>query len=190
MILPIVAFGDPVLKQEAKDITQDYPDLDKLIDNMYDTMYNASGVGLAAPQVGLPIRLFIVDTVQLEDPEETPDFKGIKHAFINATILTETGKPWPYEEGCLSIPGIRENVHRQPHIEIEYLDENFQYQRSTFDGMNARVIQHEYDHVDGILFLDHLKPLKKRLLKRKLQMISRGDVNVGYKMKFPLVKGR
>lgn len=190
MILPIVAFGDPVLKQEAKDITQDYPDLDKLIDNMYDTMYNASGVGLAAPQVGLPIRLFIVDTVQLEDPEETPDFKGIKQAFINATILTETGKPWPYEEGCLSIPGIRENVHRQPHIEIEYLDENFQYQRSTFDGMNARVIQHEYDHVDGILFLDHLKPLKKRLLKRKLQMISRGDVNVGYKMKFPLVKGR
>lgn len=190
MILPIVAFGDPVLKQEAEDIEKDYPALDELVENMYETMYNASGVGLAAPQVGLPIRLFIVDTAQLEEEDDDPKFKGIKQVFINATMLTEEGKAWPYEEGCLSIPGIRENVMRQPHIEIEYLDEKFQYHRSTFDGINARVIQHEYDHVDGILFVDHLKPLKKRLLKRKLQMISKGDINVPYKMKFPLVKGR
>lgn len=190
MILPIVAFGDPVLKQEATDITKDYPELSTLVDNMYETMYNASGVGLAAPQVGLPIRLFVVDTVQLEDDDDDPAFKGMKQVFINATLLKEEGKAWPYEEGCLSIPGIRENVMRQPHIEIEYLDEHFQYHRSTFNGINARVIQHEYDHVDGILFVDHLKPLKKRLLKRKLQLISKGDIQVSYKMKFPVVKGR
>lgn len=190
MILPIVAYGDPVLKQETDDIEQSYPQLKELVDNMFETMYNASGVGLAAPQVGLPIRLFVVDTVQLEEEDDGDKFTGIKQVFINATMLNEEGKSWPYEEGCLSIPGIRENVVRQPHIEIEYLDENFQYHRSTFDGINARVIQHEYDHVDGILFVDHLKPLKKRLLKRKLQMISKGDIKVPYKMNFPLVKGR
>lgn len=190
MILPIVAYGDPVLKQETKDIEPDYPELNALISNMYDTMYNASGVGLAAPQVGLPIRLFIVDTVQLEEDKDLPKFKGIKQAFINATLLDESGKEWAYEEGCLSIPGIRENITRPPHIEIEYLDENFNYQRTTFDGINARVIQHEYDHVDGILFVDHLKPLKKRLLKRKLQSITRGEIKVPYKMHFPQVKLR
>ncbi len=190
MILPIVAYGDPVLKLEAADIDASYQGLPDLIDNMFETMYHASGVGLAAPQVGLSIRLFVVDTVQLEDEEDEDPFKGIKKVFINATIISEKGTPWGYEEGCLSIPGVRETVMRQPTIEIEYLDEQFRYHRDIYDGMNARVIQHEYDHVDGVLFVDHLKPLRKRLIKRKLTMISKGDVDAPYRMKFPLLKGR
>lgn len=199
MILPIVAYGDPVLRQVCEDINQDYPNLEKLVENMFESMYNANGVGLAAPQVGLPIRLFIVDTEQLDKEEEElksngsesvepKKVKGIRQVFINATMLSETGGEWNYEEGCLSIPGIREQVMRERRIEIEYLDENFEYRKQKFDGINARVIQHEYDHVEGILFTDKLKPLKKRLLKKKLLQISRGETKVGYKMRIPAMK--
>lgn len=182
MILPIVAYGDPVLKQEGEDIEPDFPGLQTLIDNMFETMYNADGVGLAAPQVGESIRVFVMDTEQLKLKDgET----GIKQVFINATILNETGNEWNYEEGCLSIPGVRENVSRKPEIEIEYLDENFEYHRQKFDGTNARVMQHEYDHIDGILFVDHLKPLKKRLIRKKLNNIAKGEVEVSYRMRFP-----
>ena len=188
MILPIVAFGDPVLKEVAEDIEKDYPKLKELIQNMYETMYNASGIGLAAPQVGLPIRLFLVDTTEIKDEEFDGDSAGIKKVFINATILKEFGKSWSYEEGCLSIPGIRENVTRQDTVEIEYLDENFEYHHETYKGLNARVIQHEYDHIEGILFTDLIKPLKKRLIKKKLNSISKGEIRVPYKMKFPVLK--
>ncbi len=181
MILPILAYGDPILRKEGDDIDAGYPGLEQLIDDMWETMYNADGLGLAAPQIGRPIRLFIVDTQQLKDTDE----EGIKKVFINATMLEESGKVWSFEEGCLSIPGIREEVQRQPEIEIEYLDENFEYHREKYKGLNARVIQHEYDHIDGILFTDHLKPLKKRLIKRKLLNISKGDVEVRYRMRFP-----
>lgn len=184
MILPIVAYGDPVLKRETEDIEADYPGLSQLISDMWETMYNADGLGLAAPQIGKSIRLFIVDTLQLKDGEPN----GIKKVFINATLLGEEGKPWNFEEGCLSIPGVREEVLRKPVIELEYLDEHFEYHRETFKGLNARVIQHEYDHVEGILFTDHLKALKKRLIKRKLINISKGDVEVKYRMRFPALQ--
>jgi len=184
MILAITAFGDPVLKKKAIDISADYPKLKELIANMYKTMYNAEGVGLAAPQVGLSIRLFIVDTEQLED-ESKKNFKGIRQAFINPQILEESGEVWKYEEGCLSIPGIRGDVWRQPKVRIKYQDEDFNWKEEVFDGMNARVIQHEYDHIEGILFTDHLLPLKKKLIAGKLAKISKGDVYVEYKMKFP-----
>jgi peptide deformylase len=184
MILAITAFGDPVLKKKAVDITADYPNLQELISNMYRTMYNAEGVGLAAPQVGLSIRLFIVDTEQLED-ESKKGFKGIRQAFINPSIIEEQGEEWKYEEGCLSIPGIRGEVWRQPVVKIRYQTENFEWKEEAFDGMNARVIQHEYDHIEGILFTDHLKPLKKKLIAGKLAKISKGEVHAEYKMKFP-----
>ncbi len=149
---------------------------------MFETMYNAEGVGLAAPQVGLDIRLFVVDTIQIQ--EEGEEEKGIKKAFINATILEEEGKTWSYEEGCLSIPKVTGDVERQPRILIEYYDENFNLKEEWFDGMNARVIQHEYDHVDGILFIDHLKPIRKRRIKKKLLEIKSGQINPHYKMVF------
>ncbi len=182
MLLPIVAYGHPVLKQEAEDIDKNYPELKKLIADMWETMYHASGVGLAAPQVGIPIRLFLVDTVQIQ--EEGEEHLGIKKAFINADIIEETGKPWAYEEGCLSIPDIRGDVMRKPKITIEYYDEDFKLRTETYQGMNARVIQHEYDHVDGILFVELLKPLKRSLIKRKLEKIRKGQVDPDYKMKF------
>jgi peptide deformylase len=184
MILPIVAYGDPVLRKETEDIEADYPGLSRLINDMWETMYNADGLGLAAPQIGKSIRLFIVDTGQLKDGEA----EGIKKVFINATLLSEEGKPWNFEEGCLSIPGVREEVLRKPEIELEYLDENFEYHRETFKGLNARVIQHEYDHVEGILFTDHLKALKKRLIRRKLINISKGEIEVHYRMRFPALQ--
>lgn len=182
MIMPIFAYGQPVLRKETEDIDKDYPDLEKIISDMWETMYNAHGVGLAAPQVGLGIRLFLVDTIQTMDEGE--EDKGIKKAFINATILEEDGKEWAYEEGCLSIPDIRADVMRQAKIKIEYLDENFELHVEEFDGINARVIQHEYDHVDGVLFTEHLKPLKKRLLKRRLEKIRTGNIVPEYRMKF------
>lgn len=185
MILPIVAYGDPVLKRKAKDIQQEDFDVPALIENMFKTMYNAEGVGLAAPQIGKSIRLFLVDTEQIEDPKKNPEFKGIKKAFINAEILDENGKEWKYEEGCLSIPNIREDVARMPNIKIKYLDENFEEHIEEYDGINARVIQHEYDHIEGVLFTDHISPLKKRLLSRKLDKISKGKVRIHYKMRFP-----
>lgn len=182
MLLSIVAYGHPVLKQEAEDIDKNYPGLEQLISNMWETMYHANGVGLAAPQIGKSIRLFLVDTVQIQ--EEGEEHLGIKKVFINADIIDENGKPWAYEEGCLSIPDIRGDVMRKPKVTIEYYDENFKLRTETYDGMNARVIQHEYDHVDGILFTELLKPLKRSLIKRKLEKIRKGQVSPDYKMKF------
>lgn len=184
MILPIIAYGDSILKKRCDDIPNDYPKLKTLIDNMYDTMYNASGIGLAAPQIGLSIRLFIVDTIQLES-SENEDLVGVKKVFINPEIIEESGEKWKYEEGCLSIPGVRGDVYRQPDIKIKYQDENFEWHEESFDDINARVIQHEYDHIEGILFTDKIDPLKKKLVRNKLKKIMKGDVKVDYRMKFP-----
>ena len=182
MILPIYAYGHPVLKKVAKDIDEEYPFLDKLIADMWETMYNAQGVGLAAPQIGKSIRLFLVDSIQTM--EEGKEDQGIKQVFINAQKVEETGKEWAYEEGCLSIPDIRGDVKRPEVLTIRYLDENFQEQVTTFEGINARVVQHEYDHIDGLLFTEKLKPIKKRLIKRKLENIKKGKIKSEYKMKF------
>jgi peptide deformylase len=186
-ILPIVGYGDPVLKKKSTEITADYPDLDKLIANMFSTMYNAEGIGLAAPQIGLSIRLFIADTKQLEHSDK-PEFNGICQAFINPTILSESGEEWKYEEGCLSIPGVRGDVWRQPNIIIRYQDQEFNWKEEVFDGMNARVIQHEYDHIEGILFTDKLMPLKKKLVSGKLKKITKGEVHADYPMRFAFGK--
>ena len=180
MILPIMAYGQPVLKREAAEIDQNYEALNELISNMWETMYNAKGIGLAAPQIGRSLRLFLVDTVQLEDKEEG----GIKKVFINAEVVEEAGEDWAYEEGCLSIPKINGEVERPEQVTIRYQDEQFQAHEETYEGMNARVIQHEYDHIEGILFTELLKPLKRRLIKRKLENIKKGKVDVAYKMKF------
>ncbi len=182
MILPIFAYGQPVLKKVAEDIDATYPNLQELIANMWDTMYNANGVGLAAPQVGLAIRLFVVDTTQLK--EEDKAVNGIKKIFINAHKVNEMGEPLAYEEGCLSIPDVRGDVDRPTVLRLRYLDENLIPQEETFTGINARVIQHEYDHIDGVLFIEHLKPIKKRLIRRKLEDIKKGKVKTDYKMKF------
>lgn len=193
MILPIVAYGDPVLRKVGKDINQDFPQLNLLIDNMWETMYKAEGVGLAAPQIGLDIRLFLVDTAPFAadedlDEEERAFLSTFKKVFINAKITKEEGTEWAFTEGCLSIPNIREDVSRNETITIEYLDENFKAYKETIGGLAARVIQHEYDHIEGILFTDKLSSLKKRLLKRKLENITKGLVDVDYKMKFPKLK--
>ncbi len=191
MILPIVAYGDPVLKKEAEEIDKDYPNLKELIDDMFETMYNASGVGLAAPQIGKSIRLFIVDGSPFAEDEEDkddPKAKGLenfKKVFINPIIEEERGEEWGFTEGCLSIPDIREEVFRKEKIDISYYDENWELKEETYEGYAARIIQHEYDHVDGILFTDHLSPLKKRLLTKRLTNISKGDIRSTYKMKFP-----
>jgi len=193
MILPIIAYGDPVLRKVCTDIDQEYEGLEALISNMWDTMYNANGVGLAAPQIGLPIRLFLVDTSPFADDEELTNeeqeqLAGFKKVFINAKIVEETGTAWPFNEGCLSIPDIREDVSRKDTINIEYMDEQFKVHTHTYDGLLARVIQHEYDHIEGILFTDKVSSLKKRLLKGKLTNISKGKIQVDYKMRFPLLK--
>ncbi|RZK18315.1 MAG: peptide deformylase [Pedobacter sp.] len=180
MKLPIVAYGDPVLKKVGTDIDQDYPELKELIANMFDTMYYANGVGLAAPQIGLPIRLFIVDTG--EDEDGTP---GYKRVFINAQIVEETGEPWSFNEGCLSIPDIRENIMRKPNIKVNFFDENWVEHTEDVDGLPARVIQHEYDHIEGKLFTDKVSILRKTMLKSKLDAISKGNIKTDYKMRFP-----
>ncbi|MBT8187291.1 MAG: peptide deformylase [Croceitalea sp.] len=193
MILPIVAYGDPVLRKKAKEIDKDYPKLDTLISNMWETMYKASGVGLAAPQIGLAIRMFIIDATPFADDEELTQeeqktLEGFKKVFINAKIDDESGKDWAFNEGCLSIPDIREDVNRLDTIKITYQDENFKTHTEVYDGLLARVIQHEYDHIEGILFTDKLSSLKKRLLKSRLDKISKGKITVDYKMRFPLIK--
>lgn len=185
MILPIVAYGDPVLKKQGVAIMPDHTELQLLIENMWQTMYKANGVGLAAPQINHSVQLFIVDTIQTEDEKKKKGFKGIKMVFINPIIIEETGEHWKYEEGCLSIPGIREDIERKPTIKIRFLDEGFNECEGVFDGLNGRVIQHEYDHIQGILFTDHLKPLKRKLIQKKLANITAGKVDVDYKMKFP-----
>lgn len=193
MILPIVAYGDPVLRKETEEIDKDYTDLDVLIENMFETMYEARGIGLAAPQIGRAIRLFVVDATPFEDDEDLSEEERtlaatFKKVFINAYIVEESGDEWAFNEGCLSIPDVREDVFRQPEITIEYLDENFKEHRETYSGIVARIIQHEYDHIEGILFTDKLSPLKKRLIKSKLTNISKGKINVDYRMRFPKAK--
>jgi peptide deformylase len=191
MILPIVAYGAPVLRKVAGDITKDYPQLDKFIDDMWETMYYSNGVGLAAPQVNKDIRVFVIDTEQifehLEDDEKGkyPDEPGVKKVFINPHIKQVAGEEWSYNEGCLSIPKIREDIMRPETVMMEYLDENFQLHTGTFNGITARVIQHEYDHLEGKLFIDYLKPLKRKMLQGKLNDISKGKIKVDYKMLFP-----
>ena len=190
MILPIVAYGDPVLRKVGKGISKDYPKLDELIINMRETMKNAQGVGLAAPQIGKDIRLFLIDASPFSENEELEEeernfLKNFNKTFINAQIIEEEGEEWAFNEGCLSIPNINEDVFRNETIHIEYLDENFEKQKETLSGLAARIFQHEYDHIEGILFTDKLSSLKKRLLKKKLENISKGKVEVDYRMKFP-----
>ena len=190
MVLPIVAYGNPVLRKVGVDIAPAYPGLQKLIEDMWETMYNSKGVGLAAPQVNRDIRLFIMDSVQIienldvDEKDEFPGDEGYKGIFINARIEDITGKEWLYNEGCLSIPKIREDILRNENVTINFLDENFVQHTKTFTGVTARVILHEYDHIEGKLFIDYLKPLKKSLLKRKLNDISKGKISVDYKMTF------
>jgi len=193
MIIPIVAYGDPVLRKVGKGIDKDYPKLAELITNMWETMYKANGVGLAAPQIGLPIRLFLVDTSPFADDEdldleEQKTLEGFKKVFINAQIEEEVGEEWAFNEGCLSIPDIREDVKRKETVTLTYLDENFKEKTETYTGLLARVIQHEYDHIEGILFTDKLSPLKRRLLKGRLTNISKGKIKIDYRMRFPKMK--
>ena len=190
MILPIVAYGTPVLKKEAVDVNSDYVNLEQLIKNMWETMYASKGVGLAAPQIGVSIRLFIVDTIPFSeddglDNDEIEFLRSFKKVFINPKIIKEDGELWDFNEGCLSIPDVREDVSRYQRVRIEFLDEYFNLQKLVLKGLSARVVQHEYDHIEGVLFTDHLSSLKKRLLKNKLTSISKGDIQVDYPMKFP-----
>ena len=195
MILPIIGYGDSVLRKKGEEISKEYPELSQLINNMFDTMYNASGVGLAAPQVGLAIRLFVIDTTPFSEnddlsKQEQEELNGFKKVFINAKILKEEGGLWSFNEGCLSIPGIHEDVVRHDQITIEYFDENFKKYTETFDGLRARVIQHEYDHIEGLLFTDKISSLKKRMIEKKLKNIMEGKTNADYRMKFAVKKGR
>ena len=191
MILPIVAYGSPVLRKIAVDITPEYEGLEKVLEDMWETMYNSNGVGLAAPQVNKSIRIFVMDSEQIFEHDEDgdtdvyPDKPGFKGTFINAHIKELGGKPWSYNEGCLSIPKIREDIMRHESVTINYTDENFLPQTKTFIGLTARIILHEYDHLEGKLFIDYLKPLKRTLLKRKLDDISKGKIKMDYRMVFP-----
>jgi peptide deformylase len=191
LILPIVAYGHPVLRKVAEEISPEYPHLDKFIEDMWETMYASNGVGLAAPQVNRSIRLFTVDTLQMfntmdeEEKAEYPDAPGLKAVFINPTLAGLEGEEWPYNEGCLSIPKIREDIYRQESVTLSYYDEHFQQLTHTFVGLTARVILHEYDHIDGKLFIDHVSPLKRKLMKGRLNDISKGKISVDYKMMFP-----
>ena len=191
MILPVVAFGHPVLRKVCDDVTPDYPELQKLISDMWDTMYHTNGVGIAAPQVNKPVRIFVIDTIQIvegfddQDKRDYPNEKGIKQVFINAEKIEETGKPWAYNEGCLSIPKVREDISRPSNVRLRYMDESFQEHEAEFDGITGRVVLHEYDHIEGKLFIDYLAPLKKRLIKKKLEDISAGKVRVDYRMLLP-----
>jgi peptide deformylase len=187
MTLPIVAYGAAVLRKVSEPISADYPNLAKLIEDMWETMYDSNGVGLAAPQINRAIRLFVMDSQQIfenAEPEDAnfPDAPGIKRVFINAEIVELSGKEWVYNEGCLSIPKIREDVVRHEKVTLKYMDESFVEKVETFDGMTARIILHEYDHIEGKLFIDYIKPLKKKMLQGKLNDIHKGKVRVDYKM--------
>lgn len=191
MILPIVAYGSPILRKVCDDITPDFNGLEKLVADMWETMYNSNGVGLAAPQINKGIRLFVIDSEQIfenqdeDEKGEYPDEPGFKGVFINAKIVALDGKEWNYNEGCLSIPKIREDILRNESVTMSYVDENFEDHTTTFIGLTARIILHEYDHIEGKLFIDRIKPLKRTLLKRKLDDISKGKINVDYRMVFP-----
>lgn len=185
MIIPIVAYGHPVLRKPAKKITADYPELAKLLDDMFETMYNAKGVGLAAPQIGKPIRIFIVDGTPMHDTfEDEEPMEGWKKIFINPKMLEETGEEWGFDEGCLSIPDVIEEVFREEDILIRYQDENFKTHEERFSGLKARIIQHEYDHLEGKLFTDYVKGIRKQLIKSKLGKISKGKYSTFYPMSF------
>lgn len=186
MMLPILAYGHPNLRKVAEDIDKDYPELDALIENMFASMYESNGVGLAAPQINKSIRLFMVDASAYE--EQHPEAKDFKRVFINAYIVEDSGDDYAFEEGCLSVPGIHEDVMRPPKIKMEYYDTDWNFHTEEFDGMVARIIQHEYDHLEGTMFVDHLQPLKKTLLRRKLADIGKGNVDVDYRMIFPQMK--
>ncbi|WP_296637575.1 peptide deformylase [Polaribacter sp.] len=193
MILPIVAYGDPVLRKMGVEIDKDYPNLKELIANMKETMYNASGVGLAAPQIGKAIRLFVIDASPFAEDEDLDDeekatLKAFNRVYINPKILDEEGEEWTFNEGCLSIPDVREEVTRKPRVTLEYQDEDFNTHSEVLDGLAARVFQHEYDHIEGVLFTDNVSSLKKRLIKRKLENISKGKIRADYKMRFPNLK--
>lgn len=192
MIRPILAYGDPVLRKKSVEIDADYPDLDLLVEDMFETMYNSQGVGLAAPQVGLSIRMFVIDAAPFidDDEEDEEGLRDFKRVFINPIIIEESGAEWKFEEGCLTIPGIREDVSRKSNIVIEYYNEKFELIEEHLSGLSARVVQHEYDHIEGVLFTDKINPLKKQLLKGKLGDIAKGNIKVNYRMKFPLVKGK
>ncbi|MEQ9402692.1 MAG: peptide deformylase [Cyclobacteriaceae bacterium] len=183
MIFPIVLYGDPILKKKAKEVAEGDESVKEFIEDLFETMYAAQGVGLASPQVGHSLRVFIVDSTPME--EEEGDGNGLKQAFINPVMLTEEGEPWAFEEGCLSIPGVREEVSRKPKIRIKYFDENWEEHDEEFDGLQARIIQHEYDHIEGILFTDYISSFKKRLLKGKLTNISKGKTDAEYRVKMP-----
>ena len=191
MILPILAYGDPILKKDCEEIDENYPNLKQLISDMFETMYKAKGVGLAAPQIGKNIRLFIVDGspfAEDEDDEDDPRAEGIenfKKVFINPIIEEEDGREWPFQEGCLSIPKIRENVSRKPDITVSFYDENWELKEESYSGYAARIFQHEYDHIEGILFTDYLSPLKRKLIQKKLNNITNGEIEIDYKMRFP-----
>ncbi|MCB0696110.1 MAG: peptide deformylase [Chitinophagaceae bacterium] len=190
MILPVVAYGHPVLRKMCEDITPDYPELKKLIADMWETMYHSNGVGLAAPQINRAIRMFVVDTEQIVenfdevDKEEYPNEKPVKRVFINAHVIEKSGEEWAYNEGCLSIPKIREDIYRHAKVKLRFVDEQFNEHLEEFDGITARVILHEYDHIDGKLFIDYMKPIKKRLIQKKLNDISNGKVKTDYRMLF------
>ena len=186
MVYPIVAYGNTILKKRAAEIDKNYPGLRQLISDMYDTMHFSQGVGLAAPQINIPIRLFVTDGAPFKDEE--PGIENFKKIFINPVLLNENGNDWMFNEGCLSIPGIREDVERKPALRIKYFDENFDDRNEIFSGIAARIIQHEYDHIEGVLFVDRLSAFKRRLLKGKLDDITKGKVDVDYKMKFALKK--
>lgn len=190
MIRPILAYGSPVLKKKAENVNEDYPNLSKLIEDMWETMYASNGVGLAAPQIGLSVRILVVDASPFAlneelDPIEAQTLETFKKVFINPKMIKEEGDPWTFNEGCLSIPDVREDVNRHEQIMIQYQDEKFQLHTEIFNGLVARVIQHEYDHIEGILFTDHLSSLKRRIIKNKLTSISKGLISVDYPMKFP-----
>ncbi|TAE49768.1 MAG: peptide deformylase [Bacteroidetes bacterium] len=184
MILPIYGYGHQVLREKGKDIGPEYPNLEAFIENMFETMYNAQGVGLAAPQVGVSIRLFVVDASPMADAGKDADLQDFKRVFINPEIIAEKGDIWAYEEGCLSIPDIREQVRRHGEIVIRYLDEKFVAHEETFDGMKARIIQHEYDHIQGVLFTDRISPMRKNVNKARMQKISQGQIDPAYRMRF------
>lgn len=193
MIIPILAYGDPILRKMGKDIPKEYPKLDSLLENMFETMYAAKGVGLASPQIGLPIRVFIIDTTPFGEDEDYSEeerefLSTFRQVFINAKIIEETGDEWAFNEGCLSIPDINEDVFRNKDVLIEYYDESFNKFTKKFSGIIARIIQHEYDHIEGVLFTDKLTPLKKRIIKGKLTNISKGKIDVNYRMRFPNAK--
>lgn len=199
MILPVVPYGDPVLRRETEEIEESYPDLKKLISDMWETMYASNGVGLAAPQIGKSIRIFVIDASSFADDkdedgnpieieEKAKSCVGFKKVFINPIIEEETGDSWVFREGCLSIPNIREDVKRKEKILVTYFDENFDFHEEEFEGYAARVIQHEYDHIEGVLFTDLINPLRRRLLKKKLNDISKGKVDAPYRMRFPIKK--